>query len=155
MFSKIVLVLVTVVASLSVADQKVLAPGTISAIMCGQNQIKQNAAGVSRVCVVTVVGKASEFLSVTVSGGITGGEYIYEHTQRKTAVAECQTTAKGMACLKTYSLVARVGSKGEFSPLGGSLETVSVYTLEHTVLQGKFLGNDFSTKSMQYIMHTM
>ena len=153
MFSKIVFVLFSVVVSYSMAEVK--APGTIVPSMCGQNQIKQNAAGVSTVCVVTVVGKSSDYLSVTVSGGITAGEYVYEHTKRKTAVAECQTTAKGMACLKTYSLVARVGAQGQFSPLGGSLETVSVYTVGGKTLQGKFLGNDFSTKNMQIVFQTM
>ena len=146
MFSKLLFMVLTVVASLSMANIKM--PGTILASTCGQNQIKLNAAGVTQVCTASVTGLAdSKFLIVTVKGGIAGGTYVYEYTKRFTAVAECQQTAKGLACIKSYSLVGTVGAQSMFERyVSGSLETVTVFTTNNgQTVKGSFLGNDFET----------
>ncbi len=156
MIAKLTIAFISVVASLSLANVKM--PGTILPSACGQNQIKLNAPGISQVCTATVEGLSdSKFLIVTVKGGISGGTYVYEYTKRFTAVAECQQTAKGLACIRNYSLVGTVGSQSMFERyVSGSLETVTVYTTNNgQTVKGHFLGNDFETNAMKIEYQTM
>lgn len=127
---------------------------------CAKNDLKKVGPQIISVCEVTVVTvpitkQLVTHLTVMVDHGVSAQKYFYEQFTPPGLSVACATVGSSKNCLRHYRIAGVIVNKNQITKsIVGTIPTdiTIAYTTtqgSETSLSGKFLGLDFSAKSMK------